>query len=626
MSGTGLSLPHLGPQARGLLDRIVGGGQQGVLRDQVAEWVLARLLELGYVEAHPLDSAAVVHTPAGLHRWHIEVLAEERRAGERLRKQLIRQRLEARSSGHALVPASRTVPQISDPRMRGGPMARQFPAISGPVARQLPAITGPVVQALPAIAGPSAPSTALGRIGARRSRAYTLAAALGAATSLAALLLSSLGPSDPFSLFQHPSQDATVAPDGGRSPQRVEQAALVAHPAVITQPAGVLHRVAEHAELAPARDVSLRALPEPTAATASGSANADAAHVPPPLAMRPAPAEEAPEPASAIRPAASPIRPVVQAAQAASTPAPHRAVLPPIAEQAARATAAPNLAESPSRSPLVPIAQPTSAPAPHQAEHTAPAEKAAETAAATQVAASPTPPPLVEVAQAEPTPGLAQDADPAPVAARIAAPARQPVEVAKPASPQTASAPAEQPVGLVQARDPVPAETPVTASIAADPEQADPITAAALSDPPSPAPATHLAPQMMVSDPPASQTSRAEPPAAEPAGKSVQPSALSVAVADRPSVEPVRHADNYASDQPAVTHPGPHEVAEVRAVAHRRRVARAERESAGRRPLSGHAEVERLNEQSLAAARKGKEFHPARSMQAAAPVHHVEAM
>lgn len=527
MPTTVLSLPHLGPQARGLLDRIVASSQQGVPRDDVAEWVLVRLLALNYVEPHPLDSAALVHTPAGLHRWQTEMLAEEQRAAERLRKQLIRHRVEARSSCTALVPTGRTVPRIAEPRMR-----------AAPAARQLPAISGPVVQALPAIAGPAAPSTASARVGARRHRAYTLAAALGAATSLAALLLSSLGPSDPFSLFQHPARHTAVAvqPDAATPRQPVQQTAEQAPPAAVLQPVAAVQRVSEPAAPVPAHEV-----PPPAHAETA----ADAAQVLKPVDTRAVPAGEAAKPVPATHAAASVAKPPsVQVAQAASTPVLDKA----------------------------PVAQPT--------RPTPPPD----------IAASPVQPPVVQVASAPP---------PAPAAAAEAAavPDPKPVGVAKPAATQTASASAAPQTGVVQASDAVPAPT-------------------APSTPPEPAALSTAADTQ-----PAARDSIAERPVAEPAGKPVQQSASLAAIAQPSGTKPLRNAD-----MPAATHPVRHEIAETRAATHRKRVVRPAREAAARRPLSAHEEVERLNEQSLAAARRGREFHPARSVQASAPAHRTEAM
>lgn len=228
MSTTALALPHLGPHARSLLDRIVAGGQHGLLRDQADERVLVRLLQLGYVEQHPLDSAAVVPTQAGLRRWRVEVLAEEQRAAERLRKQLIRQRLESRGPAYALVPAGSPAPV----RMPSG------------------ASTGPAIVALPALAGPSAPGEWTGP-GARRSRAQALAAMLLAATGLAALVLASLGPFTPQSFDPTSRQaDAAAAPPLQPQAQRT-------HVAIAIPPQPV-HRLT---------DISARATRKPEPAT-----------------------------------------------------------------------------------------------------------------------------------------------------------------------------------------------------------------------------------------------------------------------------------------------------------------------------------------------------------------------
>src|SRR5690348_3007778 len=81
-----LPLPYLGRQARILLDRVVASGDRGVDPRDVLEWALSRLIELGYVEESPLDTVAFVCTAAGLRRWRIEVVADERRESEQLRR------------------------------------------------------------------------------------------------------------------------------------------------------------------------------------------------------------------------------------------------------------------------------------------------------------------------------------------------------------------------------------------------------------------------------------------------------------------------------------------------------------------------------------------------------------
>ena len=89
-------LPHLGAQARVLLDRIVASGDAGVGGRDTDDWVLSRLIELRYVEESTLDDTAFVCTPAGRHRWRIEILADEERAAIALCRQLIRHRLDER--------------------------------------------------------------------------------------------------------------------------------------------------------------------------------------------------------------------------------------------------------------------------------------------------------------------------------------------------------------------------------------------------------------------------------------------------------------------------------------------------------------------------------------------------
>jgi hypothetical protein len=117
-----LPLPYLGRQARFLLDRVVASGDRGVDRRDAAEWALSRLIELHYVEESPLDTVAFVCTAAGLRRWRIEVVADERRESEQLRRQLIRQRLDTRfsSSGVGTSTALAVVHAPAAPRYHGG--------------------------------------------------------------------------------------------------------------------------------------------------------------------------------------------------------------------------------------------------------------------------------------------------------------------------------------------------------------------------------------------------------------------------------------------------------------------------------------------------------------------------
>lgn len=98
MGADQLPLPHLGPQARVLLDRIVASGNTGVERRDADDWLLSRLIELRYVEENPLNTSAVVCTSAGRHRWQIEMLADEQRAASAMRRQLIRYRVDERLS------------------------------------------------------------------------------------------------------------------------------------------------------------------------------------------------------------------------------------------------------------------------------------------------------------------------------------------------------------------------------------------------------------------------------------------------------------------------------------------------------------------------------------------------
>jgi hypothetical protein len=89
-------LPHLGAQARILLDRFVASGAAGVSGRDADDWVLSRLIQLRYVEESTVDDTIFVCTAAGRHRWQIEMMADERRGATALHRQLIRRRLDER--------------------------------------------------------------------------------------------------------------------------------------------------------------------------------------------------------------------------------------------------------------------------------------------------------------------------------------------------------------------------------------------------------------------------------------------------------------------------------------------------------------------------------------------------
>jgi len=89
-------LPHLGAQARILLDRFVASGSAGVSGRDAVDWVLSRLIQLRYVEESSVDDATFVCTAAGRYRWQIEMMADERRGAVALHRQLIRRRLDER--------------------------------------------------------------------------------------------------------------------------------------------------------------------------------------------------------------------------------------------------------------------------------------------------------------------------------------------------------------------------------------------------------------------------------------------------------------------------------------------------------------------------------------------------
>ena len=129
MGADQLPLPHLGPQARALLDRIVASGSAGVDRRDTIEWLLSRLIDLRYVEENPLDTSAFVSTSGGRHRWQIEMLADEQRAASAMRRQLIRYRVDERLSNLQTGPSTALVaaypPMV--PRLHGGVPEPQGP-------------------------------------------------------------------------------------------------------------------------------------------------------------------------------------------------------------------------------------------------------------------------------------------------------------------------------------------------------------------------------------------------------------------------------------------------------------------------------------------------------------------
>lgn len=532
MSTTMLPMPHLGPMGRSLLDRIVGSGQRGVLRDQVADWVLARLLQLGYVEEHPLDTALLVSTPAGLQRWQLEMLREEQRAGERMRKDFIRQRIEQRGTALALVPAAK---------------ARMVPAVqSSPRA-------GPVVLPIPAIASP-APAVATSRSGRPKTGALTLAAGIMAATGLTVLVLSGLNPASPF---RPATQAAEQTPRSAVTPaaQRTALAKAAAAPPVAQKTTAM--RVAEQ---------------RPAAAPAS------AAHHARPPAAGGAAAASAPPPHAERQAAASPVLHTALMQTAAAVPggtsAPAAAAARPVAlhPAAAKATGAPAQA-----APHAPTAAHNAALG--LAAATMLADAAASTAtrrtAAHRLAASAT----------GPTPASPHQADPANT------PAPHKAIAALAAAPAVAQAPPAPSVVAAHARPRHPADVAaiVLASRAPDPHQAAPAKSAA-ADPITAA-------------------------AADPHGVAQAHAGARAA----PAVAEVRHpaaaVASHAAEKPQVArttqhpHPAARRVDRGHATAHPAVAAKAVRHAAPRK-LSGNAEVDLLNAQSLAAARAGREWHP----------------
>ena len=129
MDADPLLLPHLGAQARILLDRIVASGADGVDRRDTPEWVLSRLIDLRYVEESALDDTAFVCTPAGRHRWQIEILADSQRNAAALRRQLIRHRLDERCSRLGIDASTALTTAYSPSELR---LHHCAPARSGP--------------------------------------------------------------------------------------------------------------------------------------------------------------------------------------------------------------------------------------------------------------------------------------------------------------------------------------------------------------------------------------------------------------------------------------------------------------------------------------------------------------
>jgi hypothetical protein len=121
-------LPHLGTQARVLLDRIVASGADGVHRRDADGWVLSRLVDLRYAEESHFDARVFVCTPAGKHRWLIEIQADELRDAAAQRRQIIRHRLDERFSRLGISTSTALTPAYSpvEPRLHRG-----APALSG---------------------------------------------------------------------------------------------------------------------------------------------------------------------------------------------------------------------------------------------------------------------------------------------------------------------------------------------------------------------------------------------------------------------------------------------------------------------------------------------------------------
>ena len=117
MGSDQFSLPYLGALARTLLDRIVASGAAGVDGRDADDWVLSRLIELKYAAGSTLDDTVFVCTPAGRHRWQIEILADGERAAAALRRQIIRHRLDERFTRLGInTSTALTAPSPAEPR------------------------------------------------------------------------------------------------------------------------------------------------------------------------------------------------------------------------------------------------------------------------------------------------------------------------------------------------------------------------------------------------------------------------------------------------------------------------------------------------------------------------------
>lgn len=127
MASANLPMPHLGPQARRMLERIVTSGITGLPRGVLTDWVLERLYEVRYVADHPDDEAKVIPTLAGRIRWQMEVVADEKRSAEARRREGIRQRIAARQKA---LEDLQSGPAIALPYVPPEPKPRQ-PGLGG---------------------------------------------------------------------------------------------------------------------------------------------------------------------------------------------------------------------------------------------------------------------------------------------------------------------------------------------------------------------------------------------------------------------------------------------------------------------------------------------------------------
>lgn len=593
MTTAQLPLPHLGPQARLLLDRIIGAGRDGIPRADLVDWVLGRLLKLGYVTEHPSDPSAVVQTQAGLRRWQIELLEEERREADKLRRQLTRERVEARFRA---MQAGFPVPAGPRPPILAGLPAPQRPALPAvarsqllalrhePVDRppiQLP-VAGKTVLALPPslVPRPEAPA----RVKAERKRRGKQGAAMIAASTAALLLVgASVHAGLWSSLVSTPSSEPSAAP-----PE------VAASPMPQVQPA--VEQAAARPEQAPALSPPERAGIERAVTQPEQVAQA-AASVP--HRAEPAPA-----------PPATPS--VVKAAEDTAQASPGPLQLGPAQPV------------SPVQAPMLPssvLIDPP--PAPAQIEHAAAVSVPADTASEPKQASEPQPDQVKVPDQQTASSALASnqpaaEAKPAAAVVALAAQTTPVPDVSADAPlislPESKVAPASMP-------EPPPLPPMDTKAEASATPAAKPAETASSTAPPAPVllaqlPSLPLEPLPAEAQQPVMTAEAEAAPIPEP--KTPQPEMVaalqeepSTAVPDTPAEappHPERHADvpdGRAVATAAPPHVRHHTVAAIVPA------KAADLPAKPANPLDkDHERVEHLNELSLAAAKRGVEWRP----------------